>query len=44
VKLLENQEGLKLNGTYHFLFCVPGINWAKARVVWENITALLVTL
>jgi hypothetical protein len=32
-KFQENQEGLKPNGTYHFLICVPGINWAKARVV-----------
>jgi hypothetical protein len=32
-KLQENQEGLKLNGTYHFLICVSGVNWAKARVV-----------
>jgi hypothetical protein len=33
VKLLKNQEGLKLNGTYNFLISVPGINWAKVRVV-----------
>jgi len=32
-RLQENQEGLKLNGTYHFLICAPVINWSKARVV-----------